>query len=456
VVRLTPYRSLLTFWSPLALMWLIMGIEQPTIGAVVSRLPDATRSLAAFEVAFGVATLIHSPIVQMLSAATALAVDRASFRRLLRLLAVLVGGLSLLHLVIALPPVFAWIAGDLLGVPADLLPRSRATFIVLLPITAAVGLRRMLQGALIRAGLTRIVSLIMLSRLAITTLFLGAVLALDRWTAIPLPDGNVVASIAFVLGVASGAVHASIEAARHLPAAFAAIDEGAASHSTIATRRMVAIYVPLALTSVIIMLGRPLVAFAIARSREPVLSLAAWPIIQGYLFIFTALAHSYQEVVVARASTHPAETHFAARLGLAIGATLAAIMTVIIATPVSSLWFRVVIGVPAEILPLVLDAVAIVALVPLPVALLAVSSGVLVARHATLWITIGTVVSITAQITLGLVLPAARVLHGAQIAAIILASSAMLQFGVQRIGTGRLLASASNRSMPTRGSFHEH
>jgi hypothetical protein len=439
VTRTAPYRSLLAFWTPLALMWLIMGIEQPTIGAVVSRLPNATRSLAAFEIAFGLATLIHSPIVQMLSAATALAVDRASFRRLLRLLATMVGFLSLVHIVIALPPVFSWIAGDVLGVPSDLVPRARATFVVLLPITAAVGLRRMLQGALIRAGLTKIVSPIMVSRLAITTLFLGAVLMLDRWTSIPLPDGNVIASLAFVLGVASGAVHASIAAAHHLQHALDTVDEAATTHETITYRRMLSVYMPLALTSVIIMLGRPLVAFAIARSREPVLSLAAWPIVQGFLFIFTSLAHSYQEVVVARASTHPEESRYAARLGIIIGVTLAALMTLLVVTPLSSFWFRLVIGVPSEILPLVLDAATIVAFIPIPVGLLAVTSGLLVARHATLWITIGTFASISAQIGLGMVLPNARALHGAQIASIILASSGTLQFMIQRIGSGRLI-----------------
>lgn len=430
-----PYRSLISFWTPLALMWLIMGVEQPTIGAVVSRLPDPTRSLAAFEIAFGLATLIHSPIVQMLSAATALAVDRDSFRRLLWLLALAVGVLSFVHVIIALPPVFGWVAGDLLGVPSDLLPRARATFVVLLPITAAVGLRRMLQGALIRIGNTRIVSLIMVGRLAITTAFLGSVLALDRFTDLPLPDGSVIASIAFVLGVTAGAVSAVVAAWKTLPGAL----ERMPTATTISYSRMLRVYVPLALTSVIIMFGRPLVAFAIGRSSAPVLSLAAWPIVQGYLFIFTAVAHSYQEVVVARASTHPEETPMVVRLGYVIGGCLAAIMALVAYTPASTVWFRTVIDVPREVLPLVLDAARIVIVVPILASMIAVSSGVLVARHATTWITVGTIVSITVQILLGLILPRTNVLHGAQIAAIILTTSALLQVAIQRIGTGKLL-----------------
>jgi hypothetical protein len=425
------YRPILIFWAPLALMWLIMGIEQPTIGAVVSRLPNATRSLAAFEVAFGLATLIHSPIIQMLSVATALTVDKLSFRRLLVLLGWIVGVLSAVHAIVAIPAVFSWIAGSLLGVPELLIPHARTTFTILLPITAAVGLRRMLQGALIRVGNTRVVSLIMVARLIITTLFLGGVLALDRWTSIALPSGNAVASLAFVLGVSAGAVASVVAAARILPRELAEQTGDAPTPG-----RMLSVYIPLALTSVIIMIGRPLITFAISRSPEPVSSLAAWPIVQGYLFVFTALAHSYQEVVVARASSHPGQTAPVAQLGYIIGLVLAGTMAILAITPASALWFRSVIGVPGELMPLVVGASAIVVLSPLLIAAIGVYSGILVAEHRTVWITAGTIVSIAAQIVLGIALPRTGLLNGAQVGSIILVISATLQVVVQRLGVG--------------------
>ena len=40
------------FWVPLAAMWLIMAAEQPSITAIVSRLPDAKINLAASGLTF--------------------------------------------------------------------------------------------------------------------------------------------------------------------------------------------------------------------------------------------------------------------------------------------------------------------------------------------------------------------------------------------------------------------
>ncbi|MFW5826789.1 MAG: hypothetical protein ACOCU4_01785, partial [Alkalispirochaeta sp.] len=48
-------KILFVFWLPLAVMWIIMGIEQPSLNAIIARLPDAEVHLAAFEVAFGLA-----------------------------------------------------------------------------------------------------------------------------------------------------------------------------------------------------------------------------------------------------------------------------------------------------------------------------------------------------------------------------------------------------------------
>ena len=45
-----PYMYILVFWTPLAVMWILMGFEQPALTAVAARLPDAALNLAAFGV----------------------------------------------------------------------------------------------------------------------------------------------------------------------------------------------------------------------------------------------------------------------------------------------------------------------------------------------------------------------------------------------------------------------
>ena len=65
-------------------MWLMMAIEQPAITAVIARLPEPELNLAAFGVTFSLALIVESPIIQLLTAGTALPKGKQSYERLLR------------------------------------------------------------------------------------------------------------------------------------------------------------------------------------------------------------------------------------------------------------------------------------------------------------------------------------------------------------------------------------
>jgi hypothetical protein len=54
-----------------------------------------------------------------------------------------------------LPPVFDFIAGNLIGLPDELIRRTHVATLILLPWPATIGYRRFYQGVLIRHGLTR-------------------------------------------------------------------------------------------------------------------------------------------------------------------------------------------------------------------------------------------------------------------------------------------------------------
>ncbi|MFW6234745.1 MAG: hypothetical protein ACOC4I_05170, partial [Spirochaetota bacterium] len=114
------YRQIFFFWLPLALMWIVMAIEQPGLAAVIARLPDETLNLAAFGIAFSIALVIESPVIQLLSAGTALCSDRRRYFTLLRFMHLLGAGLTLLHLLVAATPLFAFIVRSILGVPERL------------------------------------------------------------------------------------------------------------------------------------------------------------------------------------------------------------------------------------------------------------------------------------------------------------------------------------------------
>src|SRR5512136_1359302 len=72
------------FWIPLALTWLMMGLEGPIAASVIARLQEAKLNLAAYGVALSVAFISEGPIIMLVSTATALVRNYSSYRKLLR------------------------------------------------------------------------------------------------------------------------------------------------------------------------------------------------------------------------------------------------------------------------------------------------------------------------------------------------------------------------------------
>jgi progressive ankylosis protein len=169
-------RTIILFWFPLAATWFMMGLEGPYIAAIVARMPEAARGLAAFGVATSLAWLIESPIMMLLSAATTLVRDRASYVALRRFSFLLNALVTLGMVLLALPPVFRFVGEGLLGLPPEISRQAQMTTAILILWPAAIGYRRFYQGVLVRHHLTRRVAygtVIRLAAMSITALVLA-------------------------------------------------------------------------------------------------------------------------------------------------------------------------------------------------------------------------------------------------------------------------------------------
>ena len=144
-------RRILVFWLPLAATWLMMSLEGPFLAAVIARLAAPEYNLAAFGVAFSFALLAESPVIMMLSAATALVTDRTSYRRLRSFTHGLNGAITVALGVLLISPVFDFVAGTLIDLPEPVADRTWLALLVLLPWPGTIGYRRFYQGILIRA-----------------------------------------------------------------------------------------------------------------------------------------------------------------------------------------------------------------------------------------------------------------------------------------------------------------
>lgn len=347
-------RAILAFWLPLAATWLMMSVEGPYLSAIVARLAAPVPNLAAFGVAFTLAWLAESPIIMLLTATTALVKDRASFVAFRRFAKLLNGAVTATLLVLVLPPVFRFVAERLLALPPEVARLAHLATALLVPWPAAIGYRRFYQGVLVRNRMTRRVAYGTVVRLT-TMSATAAALA----TASPLP-GALIAAAALSVGVVAEAA-ASRFMARHLVAGLLSESGDAAPPSQGELARF---YFPLALTSMISMTTAPLLTFFMSHGPNAVPSLAAWPVVSALVFLFRSGGVAYQETSVALSGDAGEHVPEVRRTAALLGAGASLLLAVVAFTPLLGLWYRVVVGLGPELVPVAVAPTRILVLLP--------------------------------------------------------------------------------------------
>jgi hypothetical protein len=183
------------------------------------------------------------------------------------------------------------------------------------------------------------------------------------------------------------------------------------------------------------MIARPLTAFAIARSNAPISSLAAWPLVQNYLFLFGAIGLSFQEVVIARFDPKkPDQNRSIWTLGSLIAVALLLLYVGAWISGASEIWFAAVMAAPPSLLPLLRIAIVVILPVPAFALVRATLNGILVSRRTTTFITIATVANVSVQLALALTLPSLTALVGTAVAGCMLVGANITQAAVLTYG----------------------
>ena len=377
------YPRIAAFWLPLAGTWLMMAAEGPYLAAIIARLEQPTENLAAFGVAFALAIIIEAPVIMLMAASTALVTDAASYAALRRFTYTLGAGLTLVQVVVVMPPVFDWLAVSLIGLPPDVARLTHHGLAIMLPWPIAIGYRRFRQGLLIRRHLTRRVTYGTALRLAAMS---AAALAAAR---APGLEGVHVGTIALAVGViveavasrvmtrdvvaalqagpAGGAARVAAHSTALSPAAADAGPAGDAAARPGAALTMPAIfrfYLPLAMTSLLALAVQPAVTFFVGQSRYALESLAVLPVIHGLTFLFRALGLSYQEVGIALFGDRWEQYRPIRNFGWTLAAFAAGGLGLIVFTPLAAVWFEGVSGLSPELAAFALLPAQILALLP--------------------------------------------------------------------------------------------
>ncbi len=414
------------FWLPLAATWLMMAVEGPFLTAMIARLAEPVFNLAAYGVAFSLALVVEAPVIMIMSAATALARNRLSYIRLRTFTHALNAGVTLAMVFALLPPIFNTIAYGLIGLPPEVASRTHIALLILLPWPAAIGIRRLYQGVLIRHRLTRRVAYGTVVRLAA---MFGTAFVLARDGRL---EGAWVGAAALTMGVSCEAVASRFMAAGALRKLMAVpgVATGAAA-SWVALSRF---YYPLALTTLLSLGIHPVVTFFVGNSRMPLESLAVLPVIGSLVFIFRSLGLAYQEVVIALIGDEQEGYVPLRTFGMLLSLGVAVGLSLIAWTPLAGVWFRNVSGLTDELAAFALVPTRILAVIPGLTAILSFQRAVMVIRNTTNRVTWATIIEVAG--TVAVMWIAISVLNAVGAVA---AASALL---IGRIGANLYLAPA--------------
>lgn len=323
------FKRVLTTWLPLVGSWLLMSIELPIITAIIARLPDSEINLAAYgSVAYTMAVAIAAPVIMLLAASTALSRDWISYKKLRKFTVILGGGLAMLHLIVAVTPIYDFVVNVLLQVPEEVVEPGRMGFICLVPWSFCIGYRRFQQGAMIRFGHSGMVWMTTITRLVTVAVVLTVGMILKT---IP---GTLLAGLAQGLGVCAEATYAGLRIRRvkHEIQAAPPIEKA------LTLKWFIRFYLPLALTSSLMLLWQPLISAAISRMPNALESLAIWSVITGLFLAFRSAGLAYNEAVVTLIE-EPDAFKTLRRFTHIASLVVTVIIVLFVVTPLSDIWF---------------------------------------------------------------------------------------------------------------------
>lgn len=352
-------REVFRIWWPLALGWLIMTVEIPALSAIVARLAEPERNLAAWGVAFPLVLILGAPMMMLLSASTALSKDWASYLSVRRYTWVLVSSLTLIHALLAFSPLYYFIVERVIAAPSEVVEPARLGLQILLPWTAAVGYRRFVYGILIRFGHTGWVTMGAVVRLVVDAICLTVLYLLHSVAGIPI-SGIVLATGVFTCGVVGEALYAGW---RVRPILQTQLMKSNPIAQALTLGSFLAFYIPLVMTSLLQVVVQPVNSAALSRMPDPLQTLAVWPVVYGLLIIWMSAGMAYTEAVVvllerpnARAGLH--------RFTIGLGGITSGLLFLMVLTPLAGQWFSQIAALPAPLIGPARNAVWLSVLLP--------------------------------------------------------------------------------------------
>lgn len=404
-------KTITIFWVPLLLTWFMMSIEGPLVSAIIARLGDMKFNLAAYGVAVSIGFIVEAPIVMILSAVVALAKGRESFSKLRKFLFTLNIGITLAMLFILIPPVFRFISRSLLHLPIEIEHLTYIATALMLPWGPAIGYRRLYQGILISNNQTRKVTYGTLFRLGGMAF---SAFSLAAFTNLP---GAFVGTASLSAGVVLEAIATRMMASGAREKIMSVTNEASSLRYSFIAR----FYYPLVLTSLIHMGVRPAVVFFLGQAPHAIESLAVFPVINSFVFIFSCVGVSILEADLAlmgeKNQNYPVLRRYSYMLTLICSLIFAAVAF----TPLSGVWFQTVSGLSDELTVFAILPVMLMLFIPPSAIIMSLQRAVMMKIKETKPIQNATIIE-----AIGVILPLYIMIYYFGVTGIVAASIAMV------------------------------
>lgn len=348
-------RTIFFFWLPLALSWFLMTFEHPWVQGVIGRLPDSQLQLAAFGLILSLMILIETPIIMMLGTSAALSRNRQSYRLLWRYMMAANVYVTVVAAAMAFTPLLDWWLGHVVNVEQYIIDAVRPGIQIMVLWPAFIGYRRFHQGVMIRNGHTKPIGYGTVIRLTMSALTAGLV---GYWTDMP---GAAVGALALTASAFSEMLYVVVisrKDVRHVLETDLMPDESPLTYGG-----AFKFHFPLALTSLMTLLVRPVIERGIASTENAEAALAAWAVVWSVLLIARSGGMAWQEGVIALSEKDHARPALL-RYSWILATSLTVALGVLAFSPLINLYIDLALQVPVNIQPLVILGAQVGILVP--------------------------------------------------------------------------------------------
>lgn len=338
------YGRLVRFLLPLVVTSIVVELGSQVLNGGMARVPQATQTLAAYGLAWGLVLFLGSPLGQARELGLAMVVDHDSLVVVHNF--VLAAGLLLMAALAGLPltPLGDLVIEGLHGIDHELGAVVRIALLWLIPYPLLKGMALFHAGLLLRVRRTEVVSYATLANLVVSIITVFVLVGLPWVQAQPIRLPVVVTYIGLLLEltILVGGV------LRYVPAAQGHVNPKDPSAPCLTWGAVIRFFWPLALIMLIQEMSRPLINLFVARGPDATAALAILAILYtlgripyGWLNELRNLASAFRD----EPGSHAPIRVFT----IACGAVSLAMMIVLFWTPLRDVILEQWIGVPPDL-----------------------------------------------------------------------------------------------------------